>query len=207
MKARAGLREAWLASAVAKLRPYFSGHGFTIPERVAVSCGWPSVGGTSAGKKRVGEAWCSKASRDEHYEIFVSPSLDDAVKVLSVLVHELVHVTVGLKAGHRGSFAVCARTVGLEGKMTVAHAGEDLRSRLKGVAAKLGDYPHGSLDKMESGRKVQKGRLIKVYCPGCQYTVRASMQWILIGLPICPNPDCSFAGSAMTAELPDENGE
>lgn len=207
MVGRVGLREQWLAAAVVKFRGYFSGHGYEIPDRVAVSCGWPSVGGVAVQKKRIGEAWSSKSSRDKHHEIFISPSVDKAERVLDVLVHELVHVTVGLESGHKGSFAQCARKIGLEGRMTATVAGDALRERLKLMAGKLGVYPHGSLDKMVSGRKVQKGRLIKAYCPGCQYTIRAAMSWLLIGVPDCPNPDCDRQSEAMSVDLPDEDGE
>jgi len=207
MSARAGLREQWLAAAVVKFRGYFSGHGYEIPEKVAVSCGWPSVGGVAKVKRRIGEAWASTSSRDKHFEIFISPSLDKGERVLDVLVHELVHVTVGLAAGHKGAFAVCARTIGLEGKMTATVAGAELQQRLKAMSGKLGEYPHGSLDRMVSGRKVQKGRLIKVYCAGCGYTLRSAMSWLLIAVPKCPNADCDFEGEVMTVDLPDEDGE
>jgi hypothetical protein len=106
------------------------------------------------------------------------------------LVHELVHVTVGIEAGHRGAFVKCARAVGLVGPWTSTKAGPQLARSLSELAGELGKYPHGSLEHMTDGRKKQPTRLIKVECLCCGYKARITMQWLLIGVPVCPNPDC-----------------
>ncbi len=200
-------REVWLAAAVTKLRPFFSSHGFEISDALRVSCGWPSVGGTAPGKRRIGEAWSSTSSRDKHFEIFISPALDKPAEVLAVLVHELVHVAVGLECGHKGRFPMYARSVGLEGRMTATYPSDPLRERLNDLAGKLGKYPHGSLDGMTNGRKKQKARLIRASCLTCTYTIRAAMTWLLIAVPTCPNPDCHSFGKAFDIAFPeDEDG-
>jgi hypothetical protein len=196
-------REAWLASAMGKFRPQFSACGFEIPERVRVSCGWPSEGGLRGSRRRVGEAWSSKSSRDQHYEVFISPTLQEPATVLGVLAHELVHCAVGLECGHKGRFPLCARAVGLVGKMTSTEPSDEFLAKLKSMAGLLGKYPHASLDRMTNGRKKQGTRLIKVCCLGCLYTLRGTMTWLLLGIPNCPNDDCDDCGKQMDVEWPE----
>src|SRR5262252_596663 len=100
-------RETWLAKASAAIAVMFAKAGFPIPANVRVSCGLPSRGAFTKARV-IGQAWASRASRDKHYEVFISPTIDAAGLVLSTLVHELVHVTVGIEAGHRGAFVKCA---------------------------------------------------------------------------------------------------
>lgn len=196
-------REVWLASAVSKLRPFFSSKGFEIPEKVRVSCGLPSSRAFGTTKRAIGEAWASTATRDKHFEIFISPTIDKAADVLPTLTHELVHVTVGLKCGHKGRFTECARAVGLVGPWTSTSASETLSARLNGLSEKLGKYPHGSLSKMTNGKKKQGTRMIKVFCKGCTYTIRTTMSWLMIGVPECPDPNCHKHGVPMHVDLPD----
>lgn len=190
-------REVWLAAAMQLLRDYFSERGYTVPERVRVSCGFP------LGRKRaIGQAWASTRSRDQHFEIFICPSLDKPYVVLSTLIHELVHVTVGLKAGHRGHFIECGKRIGLTSPWTATGEDKDLTRYLKTLAAQLGDYPHGSIDKMTTGKKKQSTRLVKAHCLGCTYTVRIAASWLMLAVPTCPNEDCVKHGEAFDIEWP-----
>ena len=195
-------REQWLADAMQAMRSMFKAAGYTIPQNVRVSCGLPSKGAFSMKKRRIGEAWASQASKDQHFEIFISPTLDDQGEVLAVLVHEIVHVTVGLKEGHKGEFVKCASKIGLQGPWTATTATKPLADELKKLAAKLGKYPHGSLEHMTNGRKKQPTRLVKVECPCCGYKARITMQWILLGVPQCPNTECDQHGDEMTVAMP-----
>lgn len=195
-------REEWLEAAVVDLRVDFKRLGFPIPKAVAVACGWPATGGLAAKRRRIGECWSAKASRGGRFEIFVSPWLDEPVRVLDVLVHELCHAAVGLDCGHRGAFKRCAVAVGLTGPKTATVAGKELRERLGTLAGVLCGYPHHSLDKMMSGRKKQGTRLIKVVCEECGYTVRTTQKWLDRGVPTCA------CGSEMVADaLGGEEGE
>lgn len=200
-------REDWLARAIAKLRPWFSANGYEVPEAVRVSCGLPSGRAFALKRRAVGEVWASTASRDKHFEIFVSPTLDEPVRVLATLLHELVHVAVGLSSGHRGKFTACARAVGLESPWTATEPSDEGAARLNALAVRLGKYPHGSLDKMRNGKKKQGTRMIRASCLGCTYTLRATMTWLLIGIPNCPNPDCIDKGQQMEVTWPDADGE
>lgn len=177
-------REQWLEAAVEVVRPWFEEVGAPLPERVRVSCGWPSKGARS---RAIGECWSPECSAAGVHEIFVSPKLDDLCEVLAVLVHECVHAAVGLECGHKGAFKRTATALGLEGKMTATTAGPVLLERMQAVIAKCGDYPHLKLEPGEtSGPKKQGTRLLKVECDSCGYTVRTTAKWLDVGVPVCP---------------------
>lgn len=194
-------REQWLNAAMTIFRETFNSIGEPVPPKVRVSCGLPSKG--AFGKKRaIGEAWASTASKDQHFEIFISPTIDDKRQVLGTLLHEMVHVTVGLKSGHKGRFCIVAAKLGLLPPWTATKEGEELQKELNNIAEKLGDYPHGTLNKMTNGTKKQSTRLIKANCPECGYTVRLTMKWILTATPQCPVYECEHHQKDMEIDLP-----
>jgi len=177
-------REAWLLAAVEALRPAFCDAGRPIPEAVRVSCGFPSRGALARSKRRIGECWDGAAATDGVSQMLISPTLIDPVEVLGVLVHELVHAAVGCKAGHKGPFKRLAKTLGLEGKMTMTTVGAELGKRLAAMAESIGAYPHAALN--ASSKPKQKARMLKAACPACGAIIRASRQVLdSPGLPIC----------------------
>lgn len=180
-------REQWLIAATDELRLVFTGKGYTVPANVRMTCGFPSTMALSQRKQRIGECWSAKCSEGKVFEIFISPLLADPVKVLAVLVHELVHATVGLEEGHNAVFKRCATAVGLEGKMTATTAGAELTLVLRNIAKRIGEYPHKRLIASADTAKKQTTRLIKVQCESCEYTARVTGKWIdAAGAPICP---------------------
>lgn len=186
-------RESWLVKAVEALRPLFAeidathdGEAIdtTIPT-VRISVGFP--GGGSA-KKRIGECWAPAAATDEVSQLFVSPILDDAARVLDVLSHELIHAIDRCESGHKGRFTKIAKGLGLTGKMTATVASPELKEKLDAIVEELGPYPHAalSLGGATSGPKKQGTRMIKVECPDDGYTLRTTAKWLAVGLPTCP---------------------
>lgn len=188
-------RETWLNKAITALRPTFKAQGQTIPANIRVTCGWPSKSAGRSSKRRIGECWADTASKDGTIEIIVSMVLDDPIQVLDVLTHELVHAVVGLDCGHKGPFRKLALAVGLTGKMTATVAGDELRATLETISAKLGDYPHATID--FSNRKKQSTRMIKAQCidSDCGMIFRASAKWLEVNgsfdCPIC-HSDCEI---------------
>lgn len=176
-------REEWLTAAVAALSPIFDTAGETLPP-VRVSVGWP--GGRGAKGSVIGQCWKSTASADSVPQMFISPVLGDAARVLDVLAHELIHALDDCTSGHRGRFAKVAKEIGLTGKMTATVAGPELASTLADIAASLGEYPHAVLTPGMSGVKTQGTRMVKVTCPEDGYTIRATRKWLDVGLPTCP---------------------
>ncbi len=175
------LRQRWLETAVTALRPYFTKAGYTIPDNVRISIGW----GYGSAEKIFGQCWPSEASSDKHHELFIAPSMKEGIKIIGVIVHELVHATVGTKAGHNGEFRTAALALGLEGKMTSTTEGPALKAWAETFITKHGDYPAGSLNKAKRG-KIQGTRLIKCACEECGYIARTTQKWIdEKGAPYC----------------------
>ena len=179
-------RETWLLSASEILGEWIAETGAERPS-ARVSVGYPTTGARS---KVIGQ--CCYASADGVAQVFIHPTLDESARVLDVLLHELIHASLGAGHGHGKAFKRVAEGVGLTGLMTATVAGEDLRERLNEVVQALGEYPHAKLD--TSGTKKQTTRLIKCECEECGYVARTSMKWLEEwGAPICP---CS--GEVMT---------
>ena len=179
-------REAWLQNFVTFWQPHSEKLGYNLPE-VRVSCGFPSRGGLSTKKTRLGECWSWEASTNGVHEIFVSPLIDEPVEALAVLVHELGHAAVGVKEKHGKKFNEYCKAVGLIGKPASTSAGPELEHFLRANLESLGEYPHCKLDpaKIQKEQKAAAGRFLKVECPDCKYTIRTTQKWLLKGVPTC----------------------
>ena len=177
-------REAWLSAAVEALSPLFAAQGKELPP-VKVSVGFPGGRGNKAGV--IGQCWSGQASKDGVAQVFVSPTLGDASRVLDVLAHELVHAvnfSEG-KSGHGAAFRKVATGIGLTGAMTATVASPELRFALRKMAGVLGDYPHAQL--MPGSQPKQTTRMLKVFCPESGYTARTTAKWLsAYGAPVCP---------------------
>ena len=145
-------REQWLNAATELLNDkVFQPVGFDIPKDVKVSCGWTSsewedaLCGTGSRQTTIGQCCSRAASSNNVNEIFISPKLSDALRVLDVLAHELIHAIDDCQNGHKGAFRTMAKAIGLEGKMTSTTASPELLERLTAISEFLGEYPHGEL--------------------------------------------------------------
>lgn len=178
-------REAWLHECIRKLRNDFVETGFVLPDKIRASCSWPSKGGLAVKKRRLGEAWSSKSSADGSFEVFISPLLKDPADVSAVLAHELCHCAVGLECKHSGDFRVCAKRLGLEGRMTATKAGKKLAERLSILVAEVGPYPHAEL-KHNTSPPTQTTRMLKILCMDCGCVARMTRKWLdEVGPPTC----------------------
>ncbi len=138
-------RESWLVAAAEELdKTFFKANGHKMPRKWQVSCGFPR--GVACA---IGQCWSPDKSANKTTHMFVCPSISDAVEVLAILLHEMIHASVGTKEGHRGAFRKLAKQFGLAGKMTSTRAetGSALHKTLKAVARRLKRYPHAALSK------------------------------------------------------------
>jgi hypothetical protein len=189
MTTKFSTREEWLVAAVEALAPLFSALADEKLPAVRVSVGWP--GGNGRKNAVIGQCWSTKVAADNVSQLFISPVLDDAVRVLDVLAHELIHAIDDCESGHKGRFAKIAKALGLTGKMTATVAGPELKAQLEEIAAELGEYPHAALvnpGQGAEGPKKQGTRMLKAECAeGSGYKVRLTRQWLdEYGAPICP---------------------
>jgi hypothetical protein len=174
------------------MRPIFREAGLTLPKKLKISCGWPSrkaLASASSKSRSVGQCWPASASADGTINVFVSPAVADKDQVLAILAHELCHAALFANsqpdAGHGPAFRSLAERIGLTGKMTETVATEKLTARLNVLTSRLGNYPHATLDMAASGTKKQGTRMLKIECPECGWTARATRSNIDAGLPTC----------------------
>ena len=191
-------REEWLTLVARQCEVLFCDQGYDIP-KYKVTCGFPSKSAVSPTKTRLGECWAAEHSDGNIYELFISPLLDDPIRVTDILIHEMAHAVVGTKAGHGGAFKKVALAVGLTGKMASTEAGEALKAWITTLVEGVGPYPHHKLTPTHKEKKAQKGRMLKAECPDCRaegspYIVRMSAETMKRGVPLCPIHGVSMIG-------------
>jgi hypothetical protein len=204
-------RESWLNHITeSHIKPHFEAKGYTIPDNVRLSCSFTSRGAfKKKGQKttRIGECWSGNRSGDNTIEIMISPIIADSVECVAILMHELVHATVGNDQGHNSVFKQCALSVGLQGKMTATTASDDLKAIITTWLEQMGNYPHAELN---DSMRTQSTRMYKTVCRNlaCGYTMRISSKWLKIAIPECP-ACCStmtspFGNTAMFRDYDEE---
>lgn len=172
-------REEWLNAMLDLLRPHFDNQGYHINGNLRLSCGFPR-----GRKVIVGQCWSETLSKDGTVEIFISPTIDDPIEATSILIHELVHATVGVSEGHNKVFKRCAVLVGLMGKMTATIPSPELIRNIADMFDRIGRYPHAVLRDLTY--KKQSTRLVKCVCPQCGFTARITRKWLDdVGCPVC----------------------
>lgn len=173
-------REEWLNAAMVELRPFFNG---SLPERIRLTCGFPSGGNRG---NVVGECVSADRSADNTWEISIHPKVCAPRNVFAVLVHELIHTTPG-GFNHGANFKAWSNALhltpvnGANYKATIPGASFD--STYAAIIESLGDYPHASLGL--GARPKQSTRMLKAVCPTCGYTIRLTSKWAKQGLPTC----------------------
>ena len=111
--------------------------------------------------------------------IFITPRENDPVTVTEILIHELIHpITKG--HGHKGSFKTLCETVGL--RLTPGGNGHTsamplLQDKIKGMAKKLGKYPH------------------KKWVPSAQYKKQTTRMFKMTSLGVMCEPAEGFKNS------------
>lgn len=165
---RDSIREAWLIDASKELDALFrqSGYPQVDETKVLISTGFPQ----GNVRKIIGQ--CHHAAfNDGIAHLFISPVLDDSLKVLATLAHEKAH-SIGF-TGHTGDFRKCAIAIGLTGcggktgkgfTSTVVH--EDFTTIYQDIVDKLGPYPHTKVNLAGPAVKKQTTRMLKATCTG-----------------------------------------
>lgn len=187
-------REAWLLRAVDLMaRDLFRKLAHVEVPPLNVSCGFPSRAALSSKSRRIGEAWHPSVAGDGKSQLFIHPSLNEAVRVVGVLAHEVVHACVPM-AKHGPAFKRIAVAIGLTGKMTATTESPAFAEWVKSVLLpKLGEYPQPEFSPSTMHRDKQGTRMVKIECPECGYVARTTRQWLAtIGLPQCACSGCEF---------------
>lgn len=177
-------RQEWVEKALKTLRQHFDSHGYSVPTNIRITIGWPK-----GGRTRIGECHFTENSTDQHFEIFIAPSLGKGSEhgshpVMEVMAHEICHTIAGFKAGHKAPFKKIATAIGLEGKMTSTVPGAAMLTLIKSFEEVNGPYPAGALTR--SMLKKKATYMIKCKCPECDYQVYTTAKHLENGDPICP---------------------
>ncbi len=158
------LREAWLAQATTFLLEHMHEQGIPFVS-VRVSCGWPLSGGAGNGKRVViGQCFSPTVCQDGRPQIFISPRLSESVEVLGVLLHELLHASLGTVHGHKKVFSQAAKKVGLAGPPTATVVSQELRPLLQRYVGQVGHYPHAAIQPVLKEKKGSRLRLYQCQC-------------------------------------------
>lgn len=156
----------------------------TLAEKCHISYGFPS---TRAFSGVLGEAWQQNGKE----AIFVNPSLfkqDKFFELCAVLIHELIHIKVGVPAKHGKIFKKAMVETGLEGKPKATYPSMALVEQLKRM--ELPSVPELNLTKAEKEKK-QTTRLILLECD-CGRKVRMAKKTLEEGPIVCGNCNQEF---------------
>jgi hypothetical protein len=163
-------REAWLSACVEQCRDLlFKPRDLWLPTALRISAGL-------CPGKAIGVCMDPECAADEGTEIFVDPKLTDAIEIIAVVVHELVHASVGLEWKHKGKFVEVIRDLGLAGKPTATYIepGSELYHTANGIAVKLGPYPGVQLTRKPKEQKKKHAWISYISANNPEYIVRAN---------------------------------
>jgi len=195
-------REAWLyEAAYAVCVPLFTSAGYEVPA-FRISCGWTGAGDEGC---TLGVCYAPEASKSKTCEIFVSPTLDNGLDVVCVMLHEMAHAVAGVDKGHDiEHFGEVCKAVGLTnagadhkgtwptqaypGKATKGDLAFAILAHMRGEV-----YPHAALippppkppEIVEVDKPTQTTRMLKAVCEECGYVIRVTMKWAARGMPVC----------------------
>lgn len=148
-------REDWLTEATMLIElQILNKHELSLPDLWTVSVGFPA-----GSAKAIGQAFDKEACVDKKtHQMFISPVLGnhDIINLLHVILHESLHLAVGIDQKHGGAFKRKAREIGLEGKLTATYVSPDtpLYAVLQQIEKDIGyEYPHEAMIKQEKPKK------------------------------------------------------
>jgi len=138
----------------------------------------------------------SSASAEGINEIYIAAHLTDSLRILSVLLHEIIHAIDDNKSHHRGAFKTIAKACGLITPFTCATPSTWLNDKLQSYVDLLGPCPHARVDL--SHIKRQKNRAPKVWCTSCSFFFNTSKLQIFFCEDQTGCITCPACGHSMT---------
>jgi hypothetical protein len=183
-------REEYLQAFISEVRPMFDLYSQPLPHNVRITCGFPLNAKRS---KALSDVFPTNNSRDNHWEIFISPEVAVEKTVAELTIHELCRTTDG--AFSRGvTFQKIANDMGLVPHPTKGYkrtsGSLQFLTMYGAIIDSLGKYPHAEVS--YSQVKTQGTRMLSAKCPCVDakgnhcYSIRLSSKWAKMGLPACP---------------------
>ena len=135
-------REEWLNRATNLFRIHWATLGVKVPKDVQLSCGFPGGGSIH---RRIGECWPRSRSTKKIIQVFISPVIDNPIRALDILGHELLHAVDDCASGHGRVFTKNSGRVGYSGGKHSSAETTVAKMHLALMAKTLGKYPHGAV--------------------------------------------------------------
>lgn len=179
-------RETWLNLMIDKATPIFDKAGFKISDirgKLKVSCSM-MVGQRKSSKfGAIGQHLPAEWNKEKNHEMLISPTLENGVEVVAILIHEMCHAIQrhmygNIVKAHGKEFRKIALAVGLQGKMTATTESPALKIIIENWINEIGKYPHAKINL--NARKKQGVRNLKVECQSCEWSFRTSNKNILL---------------------------
>ena len=186
--------EAWLSRAVQLLGPYVM--RVASFEKIRLQRGIPVAGVICSWLPGKVKGLSHTIIRTDGPVILMSPIVgrgwadwdkeegqeDHTTAALCLILHELIHIAVGLDVGHTGDFRKLALAVGLKRPLEEATPSDELHDMLiDDVWSRIGEYP-GVSTKPETldvpGARKQKNRQRKYVCANCGRIIRAAGEYL-----------------------------
>lgn len=164
-------REDWLRACLTRVTAGWP-VGADLPENTRISLGFPAKR-RGRGGSRVSEHYRPSDSEGGLWEIFISPTVGDALAVARIVAIEAARIATS-RAPTEGEVAA-------------------LTERARRVVETLPPYPHAAIKVAGAPAPDATGpvsrpgsRLLKVSCEGCGYTARITRRWLRVAVPACP---------------------
>ena len=173
-------RETWLNLMIDKAVPIFDKAGFKISDirkKLKVSCSMMIGQRKSSKFGAIGQHLPTEWNKEKNHEMLISPTLENGVQVVAILIHEMTHAIQRHMYGntvkaHGKEFRKIALAVGLQGKMTATTESPALKIIIENWINEIGKYPHDKINL--NARKKQNVRNLKVECQSCEWSFRTS---------------------------------
>ena len=200
-------REEWLTLAADLIINELFLPKFAIRDAFDVRVGMGFIPDTRTTGKIEGACLPTYRSEAGFNEVYISPLINDSLRCLEVLTHELIHAADDCKSGHSGPFAKMAGAVGLMRPFNETHASGELKAALGSIFDVLGEIPHS---KVTPAPPRQKNRNVLAVCMDNDCAFKFNTSRTQIGRVLFANGDdipCLVCGGVMHCAAISESDE
>jgi hypothetical protein len=123
------------------LCPLIESIGLKLPSRLHIE--YDLIEYARERTKAIGHCLHGDGNRDGNPQIYISPDLNDPVKIAEVILHELLHAALPIRVNHGQPFGQYAKRLGIRMMSTdgVTRATAKLDNHFRFLIGLIGDYP------------------------------------------------------------------
>lgn len=200
-------REEWLTLASSLILDEIIRPRIEVRESLDVRVGMGFIPDTRTTGKTEGACLPSFRSEAGFNELYISPLINDSLRCLEILAHELCHAVDDCKSNHGGLFAKAAHAIGLLRPLNETHASAELKNELASIFDLLGEIPHS---KVTPAEPKQRNRNVRVVCDDhkCGFKFNTSRTQIArIRNANDGDLPCLVCGGCMVSDICEEGDE